>query len=712
MQKKNSLGSNKTARHRRQLEHNKWSATSLWIFMESIKRTDKRKFQFLGMPAVYRLCEETQPGVPFKIVRQKEDVDTRDSITLIQLTSTASLVEVNLGWYILDKENITQWDRNLSLFMQCAVQNLPLCDSLPDSTLLLPSIQPGKICHTKRSHVIIHANEAPFYFKVQKVANTVKCNSIELLSWSDTKLLMERLNPCSRFYLWDPNNLDWTAEMLLRTIVDALTRSRLTKCNQTGSDHILDQLLQDLGDPDKQIVDTNKKEEDSLELLLGERRHQEMNNGDTKSVVRPEENVRDSQTGRTTTQQRKHHNSEEAAVGSSSAKNGNLKESSDTPSTWYDNTRAAEAELFGRGITVMTARTMAAIESHNKAQIKNETTHRNTKGEEPPEKFVYKIDHGLAHETYPWTGVEYQLVRRNNEGKLVSEWFTRERVGTGLMGIESNMLTLSRSLQSSNLDEHFRRCRVLCVGALGNFRDQVPFTIERREEHPMDLFVVFYNRWWSRLTCMAEQGVRVMVCSPDAVIRWADLASMDDSWPVLAAAALDAVMQRINEKRRQANNETTMVCVLAKPLWLSGKPDDDMIEHVDKCFRLWFSREKSQKDVVVRDDALSATDVFFSFDFKESFPAKKQALVVNVSEKAMLKRDFGSFQTEKPMRDFEIKLLRRFRAYGLHKDAIPQWNLGDDLRTYALSLGGPTDEFVYKMLDKINQFITNTWSGP
>lgn len=60
-------------------------------------------------------------------------------------------------------------------------------------------------------------------------------------------------------------------------------------------------------------------------------------------------------------------------------------------------------------------------------------------------------------------------------------------------------------------------------------------------EQESDLFIVFYNRWWSRLMCMANHNVGVVVCSPDVVIHWeSDMGPMTgDAWPFYAAAALE-----------------------------------------------------------------------------------------------------------------------------------------------------------------------------
>lgn len=54
---------------------------------------------------------------------------------------------------------------------------------------------------------------------------------------------------------------------------------------------------------------------------------------------------------------------------------------------------------------------------------------------------------------------------------------------------------------------------------------------------------------------------------------------------------------------------------------------------------------------------MDALDTFFSDEFGERFGLKKQALVLNASENAMMTRYFGSHKTNKTMRDFEIKLL-------------------------------------------------------
>jgi hypothetical protein len=244
-----------------------------------------------------------------------------NSVHLIKLTETASLVERAAGMYIVDtdmnEDTMIRWETNIAEFLRHAVAGLPLCDTglgSPSSTLLRPSSPNPQT--TKVTHVIYANQKPPYYFDVKQVDNEhVNGPTVALLTLIQdpvATLLMQRDvdQSCTRFYLADssyapdynpykeddedqtrggkrrprptkPTPTPWSPWALLCRIVKALTRARsgdlpqhadrdgsLVRCqaatkSQEGSpNNLLRQLLEELETSPKRT-----KTEDDNDLM-------------------------------------------------------------------------------------------------------------------------------------------------------------------------------------------------------------------------------------------------------------------------------------------------------------------------------------------------------------------------------------------------------------------------------------------------------------
>ena len=235
-----------------------------------------------------------------------------------------------------------------------------------------------------------------------------------------------------------------------------------------------------------------------------------------------------------------------------------------------------------------------------------------------------------------------------------------------MYGIERFFLTQCSYDPRVQTNEH--HCRLLCVGALEEPTRQRPFRTMTNQmfslsDHHTDFFTLFYDRWSVRLLLASYQKVDVVVCSPDVVMGTPTLPLTDlysPWWPLLAAAALEDILWRINHSLR-----TSMACVLARPLWLSGTESHlKLMRSVAWWFREWFSEAEQARRVIVNETE-SALTLFLSPAFRRK--SQKVALFANVSRYALHTRQFGTVNVSQRMRAFETALIRSCGAQALHK---------------------------------------------